>query len=356
MAGNTIGETFRVTTWGESHGTALGTVIDGCPSGMELSADDIQRALDRRRPAGLPSETTRREGDQVEILSGVFENRTTGTPITLVIYNRDQQSAAYDQIRDLFRPGHGDYTYMAKYGIRDHRGGGRASGRETIGRVAAGAVAAKIIQQSGIDVLVYTVMLGGVWADKNKMLQVTHEQIDANRLKCLDEEAAKRMEQRLAEAQEAGNSLGGIVEIVVRGCPAGLGEPVFDKMDADLAKALISIGTVKGVEIGEGFAAAERLGSENNDIQTADGFHTNHAGGILAGITNGNDIVIRIACKPIPSVAQTQMCMSVDGSVREHAINGRHDICVIPRVLPVCEAMVNIVLADHLLRNRAARI
>ena len=245
---------------------------------------------------------------------------------------------------------------MAKYGIRDHRGGGRASGRETVARVAAGAVAEKVVRSSGIDVLAHTVMLGGIWADRSRMLQVTHEHIDANRLKCLDEEAAGRMAQRLAEAREAGDSLGGIVEIIVRGCPAGLGEPVFDKMDADLAKVLMGIGTIKGVEVGEGFAAAARLGSENNDIQTADAFLSNHAGGILAGITNGNDIVIRVACKPIPSVAKTQACLNVDGGVREHAIKGRHDICVIPRVIPVCEAMVNIVLADHLLRNRAARI
>ncbi|MBN1549036.1 MAG: chorismate synthase, partial [Syntrophaceae bacterium] len=235
-------------------------------------------------------------------------------------------------------------------------GGGRASGRETVGRVAAGAVAEKIVQLSGIDVLAYTVMLGGIWIDRSKVRQVTHEHIEANRLKCPDDEAAEKMEQRLAEVRKACDTLGGIVEILVRGCPAGLGEPVFDKMDADLAKALMSIGTVKGVEIGAGFTAAERLGSENNDIQTAEGFLSNHAGGILAGITNGNDMVIRVACKPIPSVAKTQMCLSADGSVREHAIKGRHDICVIPRVIPVCEAMVNIVLADHLLRNRAARI
>jgi chorismate synthase len=356
MSGNTIGSLFRVTTWGESHGPAIGAVVDGCPAGIAIIREEIQRALDRRKPGNLPSETSRREDDQVEILSGVFEEKAMGTPIALLIRNRDQESHNYDRIRDLFRPGHGDYTYTEKYGIRDHRGGGRASGRETAARVAAGAIAGKVIGQSGLDVIAYTLMLGGISADRDKISKVTHELIDANVLKCPDVDAARRMEEKLRDVREAGDTVGGIVEIVVRGCPQGLGEPVFDKIDGDIAKALMSIGTVKGVEIGAGFEASGKTGSENNDILTSEGYVTNHAGGILAGITNGNDLVIRVACKPIPSIGKAQSCLDKNGAEVEYAIHGRHDVCVIPRVIPVCEAMVNMVLADHLLRNRAARI
>lgn len=356
MAGNTIGKSFCVTTWGESHGAAVGVVVDGCPAGMELGVEDIQRALDRRKPGGLPSETLRREADQVEILSGVFENRTTGTPISFIIHNRDHASHDYDRIKELFRPGHGDFTYTEKYGFRDHRGGGRASGRETVGRVAAGAVAEKFCRRHGLDVMAYTIMLGGIWADQRKKDQVKLEAIKANPLKCYDDEAAILMEEKLEQVRKEGDTVGGIVEILVRGCPAGLGEPVFDKMDADLAKALMSIGSVKGVEIGDGFATAEKMGSEDNDILTAGGYLSNHAGGILAGITNSNDILIRVACKPIPSIVKEQRCLTSDGREVDFAIKGRHDICVIPRIIPVCEAMVWITLADHLLRNRAARI
>ena len=356
MAGNTIGKSFCVTTWGESHGAAIGAVVDGCPAGLTLSVADIQGALDRRKPGGLPSETSRREADQVEIHSGVFEDRTTGTPIALIIYNRDHASHDYDRIRGLFRPGHGDFTYAAKYGFRDHRGGGRASGRETAARVAAGAVAAKICRQYGLDVMAYTIMLGGIWAEHREISEVNHEQINANLLKCQDYEASKCMVEKLEEVRKEGDTLGGIVEILVRGCPTGLGEPVFDKIDADLAKALMSVGSVKGVEIGDGFDTAGKRGAENNDIQTRKGYLSNHAGGILAGITNGNDIVIRVACKPIPSITKAQTCLDAGGQEIEYAIKGRHDICVIPRIIPVCEAMVWITLADHLLRNRAARI
>lgn len=356
MAGNTIGKSFCVTTWGESHGAAIGAVVDGCPAGLALSAADIQGALDRRKPGGLPSETSRREADQVEILSGVFEERTTGTPIALIIYNRDHASYDYDRIRGLFRPGHGDFTYTEKYGFRDHRGGGRASGRETAARVAAGAVAEKFCRQYGLDVMAHTVMLGGIWAERKNMIEVTHEQIDTNLLKCHDYAAAQLMAEKLEQVRKDGDTVGGIVEIFVRGCPTGLGEPVFDKIDADLAQALMSIGSVKGVEIGDGFNAAGKMGSENNDIQTTGGYLSNHAGGILGGITNGNDIVVRVACKPIPSIAKAQPCLDADGHEIEYAIKGRHDICVIPRIIPVCEAMVWITLADHLLRNRAARI
>lgn len=356
MSGNTIGSLFRVTTWGESHGPAIGAVVDGCPAGIAISRDEIQNALDRRKPRGLLSETTRREEDQVEILSGIFEENTTGTPIALLIRNRDQESHNYDRIRDLFRPGHGDYTYAEKFGIRDHRGGGRASGRETASRVAAGAIAGKIIGLEGLDVIAYTIMLGGISVERGRFSQVTHELIESSPLKCPDAHAARRMEKKLATVKEGGDTVGGIVEIVVRGCPKGLGEPVFDKIDADIAKALMSIGTVKGVEIGAGFQASGKTGSENNDILTSEGYLTNHAGGILAGITNGNEIVIRVACKPIPSIAKSQKCLDKDGREVDFSIQGRHDVCVLPRIIPVCEAMVNIVLADHLLKNRAARI
>jgi chorismate synthase len=348
MSGNTIGVLFKVTTWGESHGPATGAIIDGCPPGIDLSEADIQTELDRRRPGTLPSSSTRSETDRVEILSGVFEGKTTGTPISLMIRNRDARNGDYDGLRDLFRPGHGDITYQAKYGIRDHRGGGRASGRETAGRVAAGAIARKAIAQAGMTVTAWTRELGGIAA-----LPLSLAAAEASPLRCPDPEAEKRMIERLEEARAAGDTLGGIVEILVRGCPPGLGDPVFGKIDADLASALMGIGTVKGVEIGAGFAAARMTGSACNDPIGPEGFRTNHAGGILAGITSGAEIVIRAACKPIPSIARPQETIDVKGRPAVVTVGGRHDVCVIPRIIPVCEAMVAIVLADHLLRQRA---
>ncbi len=348
MAGNTIGVVFRVTTWGESHGPALGAVVDGCPPGLALDERDVQEWLDRRRPGRAPSSSPRQEDDRVEILSGVFEGKTTGTPIALLIRNRDAASHDYEHLRDVFRPGHGDYAYMRKYGIRDHRGGGRASGRETAARVAAGAVAAKILAARGIRVLAFTRELGGIAVSDIRL-----QEMDRNDLRCPDPEVAARMAALLEEARKEGDSLGGVVEIVVQGCPSGLGEPVFDKLDADLAKALMSIGTVKGVEIGTGFEAARMKGSQCNDALGPDGFRSNRAGGILAGISTGQDIVIRAACKPIPSIGREQQTVDVSGKPVVLAVRGRHDVCVIPRILPVCEAMVSIVVADHLLRQRA---
>lgn len=355
MAGNSIGEAFRVTTWGESHGPALGAVIDGCPPGMELQERDIQKELNRRRPGQIASASARREDDLVEILSGTFEGRTTGTPISLLIHNTDAKSHDYEQIRELFRPGHGDYTYFKKYGIRDYRGGGRSSSRETAARVAAGAVAAKLIAQSGIEVLAYTKALGGITISKSwqDLLQLDREELGRNPLLCPDSKATEAIEQRLGEAKKSGDSLGGIVEIIVRGCPAGLGEPVFDKMDADLAKALMGIGSIKGVEIGAGFQVADMTGSSNNDPLSPSGFLSNHAGGILGGITSGQPLVIRVATKPIPSIGKVQQTIDINGKARELTVRGRHDVATIPRIVPVCEAMVNIVLADHLLRQRA---
>ncbi len=348
MAGNTFGKVFRVTTWGESHGPALGAVIDGCPPGLELDATDIQKDLDKRRPGKGGGESPRKELDQVEILSGIFEGLTTGTPISLIIYNKDAQSKAYDHLQNIFRPGHGDITYLKKYGIRDHRGGGRASARETVARVAAGAVARRVLAENDVSVTAYTVAMGDIATTKRNM-----KDISKNRLYCPDAEAADRMEKLIDEVRKKGDSLGGVVEIKATGCPVGLGEPVFDKLDGALAGALMSIGAVKGVEIGAGFRAAELLGSENNDAITPKGFRTNNAGGILAGISNGDAIIARVAVKPIPSISQEQDTLNLDNEPVKIRIGGRHDISAIPRIVPVCEAMVCLTLADHLLRQKA---
>ena len=348
MAGNTFGKLFRVTTWGESHGPALGAVIDGCPPGIELDPLDIQRDLEKRRPGKGGGESPRKEPDQVDILSGTFEGLTTGTPISLIIYNKDAQSKAYDHLQNIFRPGHGDLTYLKKYGIRDHRGGGRASARETVARVAAGAVARKILAENDISVTAYTVAMGDIFTSRREM-----EDISKNRLCCPDLEVAKQMEELIEKVKKQGDSLGGIVEIKATGCPVGLGEPVFDKLDGALAQALMSIGAVKGVEIGAGFEAAVLLGSENNDALTPEGYKTNNAGGILAGISNGDAIIARVAVKPIPSISLEQNTLNLDNEPVKIKIGGRHDISAIPRIVPVCEAMVCLTLADHLLRQKA---
>ena len=351
MAGNTFGKAFRVTTWGESHGTGVGAVIDGCPPGIVLDPAVLQEEMDRRKPGQGGASSPRKEPDQLEILSGIFVPpgeelpRTTGTPISLAIYNKDAHSKSYDNLRDIFRPGHGDISYLAKYGIRDHRGGGRASARETAARVAAGAVAKQVLEQTGIDVLAYTVALGGV-----KVTEKNFEVINDNRFFCPDAAAAEKMEERVKEVRKQGDTLGGIVEIVAD-CPAGLGEPVFDKLEAELAHALMSIGAVKGVEIGAGFKVAEMLGSENNDAILPEGFDGNNAGGILAGISNGNEIVMRVAVKPIPSISKKQQSVNLENKAVTIQVGGRHDISAIPRIIPVCEAMVRLTLVDHLLRH-----
>ena len=351
MSGNTIGNIFRVTTWGESHGPALGAVIDGCPPGIELSSEIIQQELDRRRPGKGGGASPRKEPDRVEVLSGTFRpdgadcDLTTGTPISLIIFNKDAQSKSYDQLKDVFRPGHGDMSYQAKYGIRDHRGGGRASARETAARVAAGAVASQLLRAHNIEVTGYTVALGGVRAEVRDM-----EAISQNPLFCPDVDAARRMEERIREVRSQGDTLGGIVEICAT-CPPGLGEPVFDKLDGELARALMSIGAVKGVEIGAGFLAADMLGSENNDPLSPAGFLGNNAGGILAGISNGEQLIMRVAVKPIPSIPREQQTVNLANEPVTIKVGGRHDISAIPRIVPVCEAMVRLVLADHLLRQ-----
>lgn len=351
MAGSTFGKVFRTTTWGESHGTAVGAVIDGCPPGLALDEDDIQQDLDRRRPGKGGGESPRSEPDRVQILSGIFEGRTTGTPISLAIFNKDAHSKSYEHLKDIFRPGHGDITYLDKYGLRDHRGGGRASARETAARVAAGAVARQLLTEKGVKVTAYTTAVGDV-STLNRNLN----EIRNNRLFCPDSEAAEQMEAHIAEVRKQGDTLGGIVEILTQGCPAGLGEPVFDKLDAALAQALMSIGAVKGVEIGAGFEAATMRGSQNNDPITPKGFATNNAGGILAGISNGDNIIARVAVKPIPSIAKEQQTITTEHQQTAIKIGGRHDISAIPRIIPVCEAMVCLVLADHLLRQQAVRL
>lgn len=326
---NTFGQWLRVTTFGESHGPAIGAVLDGVPPGLSLSEADIQPMLDRRRPGG-PLASPRKEPDAVEILSGVFEGRTTGTPVALLIRNRDVRSGDYDALREVFRPGHADYTYLQKYGLRDHRGGGRSSGRETAARVAAGAVAAKFLTTHGISVT-------------GRVAEVHGERDPA------------AMEEAVRSAAAAGDSVGGIVEVTAGGVPPGLGSPVFWKLDAAIAAAMMGIGAVKGVEIGEGFAAARLLGSENNDPMDATGFLSNHAGGVLGGISTGQEIRVRLAVKPTPSIARPQQTLDLHGTEVEVSITGRHDPCIAFRLVPVAEAMLALVLADALLAQRAVR-
>jgi len=352
MAGNSLGKHLRITTFGESHGAAVGVLIDGVRPGMPISASDIQKELDRRRPGQSALTTSRQEADRVQILSGVFEDRTLGTPICLLVWNRDQRPEEYRAIKDLFRPGHAGYTYLAKYGIADYRGGGRSSGRETAGRVAAGALAKKLLAERGIQVIAYTREIGGIRAK-----EIRYEEIEKNPVRSPDPAAAKRMEKMILDVKGEGDSLGGIVEAVVKNCPAGLGEPVFDKLEADLAKALLSIPAVKGFEIGSGFRCAMMKGSEHNDeiyrerstgrIRT----RTNFAGGILGGISNGEDIVVRVAVKPTSSIAKAQRSVDTKGHSRTLRLRGRHDPCLCPRIVPVVEAMVALVIADHLMRQ-----
>lgn len=348
MGGNSFGSVFRVTTFGESHGRGEGVVIDGCPPRISLSSEDFVRDMARRRPGRLPLSSPRKEEDRVEILSGVFEDLTTGAPLALFIANRDADSRPYEMLRHVFRPGHGDYTYFKKYSHFDFRGSGRYSARETAARVAAGVVAGKILDPLGIKVMAYTLELGGIRAEHMAL-----DSVDQDPLYCPDLAASKRMAEAMVKAREEGDSLGGMVEVRVLGCPPGLGEPVFDKLDADLAKAVMSVGTVKGVEIGAGFQAARLRGSENNDPITPRGFGSNHAGGILGGISNGDEIILRAALKPIPSIRKEQRTVNREGNPATIAFTGRFDVAAIPRVIPVLEAMVKIVLADHYLRSQA---
>ena len=347
MPGNIFGKLFRITTWGESHGPAVGVVIDGCPPKLPLDESMIQKMLDRRKPGRSIASTSRKEADQAKILSGVFEGMTNGTPIMIVVENKNANSSAYEPYKDLYRPGHGDYTYQAKYGTRDWRGGGRSSARETVGRVAAGAVARELLKRQNIDVFAFTRRLGDI-----EIQSFDRDVIDQNPFLCPDAQAAEKMAEHVAAVKAAGDSLGGIVEVRAQGVPAGWCEPVFDKLDADLAKALMSIGAVKGVEIGSGFKAAEMRGSQHNDPITPEGFSSNNAGGILAGISNGAEIVLRAAVKPIPSIGLSQDTVDMQGNPTQITVKGRHDISAIPRINVVCEAMVWLVLVDHFLHRK----
>jgi len=353
MAGNSMGILLRLAGWGESHGPAIGGVLDGCPAGMELCEADLQKELDRRRPGQSRVTTQRKEPDRVRILSGLFEGKTTGTPIAFIIENEDKDSRAYDKIRDIYRPGHADFTYEARYGVRDHRGGGRSSARETAVRVAGGAIAKKIL--GGVKITGYTTRIGNVAMEK-----FIEAEIEKNPVRCPDPTAANEMVKAIDEARKSGDSLGGIVEVRAGNVPAGLGLPVYHKLSGDLASALMGINAVKGVEIGEGFGCVLMRGSEHNDqmemIDGKPGFKTNHAGGILGGISTGEDIVVRIAVKPTPSILKEQETVNRRGENVKVVVEGRHDPCVCPRAVPVAEAMVALVLADHLLVKRAAKI
>lgn len=356
MAGNALGKYFRITTFGESHGPAVGVLIDGVRPNMRISIPEIQRELNRRRPGQSRVTTTRNEPDTVEILSGVFNNRTLGTPICLLIRNRDQNPAAYKRMKDLLRPGHAGYTYLQKYGIQDYRGGGRSSGRETAGRVAAGAIAKQILARRGISITAYTLQVGTIRATK-----IDLREIENNPVRCPDPAAAKAMIRKILRVSREGDSIGGIVEAVVRNCPAGLGDPVFDKLEADLAKALLSIPALKGVEIGSGFSCAVMRGSEHNDEFYRDRSSgkvrtkTNRAGGILGGISTGEDIVVRVAVKPPSSIPKRQRTVDVKGRNRTITVEGRHDPCLCPRIVPVVESMIGAVLVDHLMRQHFLR-
>ena len=358
MAGSSLGTIFRMTTWGESHGKGVGVVLDGCPAGLPLCERDIQSFLDRRKPGQSRFTTQRSEGDEVEILSGVFEGRTTGTPISMLVRNTDQRSRDYGEIAYSYRPGHADFTFDEKYGFRDYRGGGRSSGRETIGRVAAGAVAVKILESLGVRVAAYAKEIGGIAVDPERF---DLRERDNNRLYMPDKEAAARAEALLDEQMARKDSVGGVVECIVDGLPAGIGEPVFEKLSANLAKAVCSIGAVKGFEIGDGFAAARASGSTNNDpFRAVDGRvvkTSNHAGGILGGISDGSRIVLRAAFKPTPSIASVQQTVN-SGSVEnmDLSIRGRHDPIIVPRAVVVVESMVAFEAVDMLFINMTSQL
>ncbi|MEF2146302.1 MAG: chorismate synthase [Desulfovibrionaceae bacterium] len=347
MGGNSFGEIFRLTTYGESHGPGLGGVVDGCPAGIPLTEEMLQAELDRRKPGQGVASTARKEADAVRVLSGVFGGVTTGTPIGFHIANEDQRSHDYSKISEVFRPGHADYGFQSKFGVRDYRGGGRSSGRETVSRVAGGAIAQELLRGEGISVHAYAVELGGIRGDSSSWAEAHKRPFFA-----ADPEMPEAWEQRVREVKKQGDTLGGIVEVRALGVPPGLGEPVFGKLDARLAGALMSVGAVKGVEIGAGFEAARMLGSQNNDPMTREGFLSNNAGGMLGGISSGQDVIVRAAVKPIPSIALEQRTVTADGRETSIAIGGRHDISAIPRIVPVLKAMVLLVLADLFLLDR----
>ena len=348
MSGSSFGKLFKVSTFGESHGKAVGVIIDGVTPGVEIDERDIQIQLDRRKPGQSSITTQRKESDKIHILSGIFEGKTTGTTMGLILYNEDQISSDYNSIKDLFRPGHADFTYLQKYGIRDHRGSGRASGRETSARVAAGAVAKKILDSKGVQITAYTIKAAGISCKERNL-----EEIENNNLRACDSKAAREMEKRIIALADEGDSVGGVVECLIRGVKPGLGEPVFDKMDAELAKAMVSLGAVKAIEFGSGFKCADMKGSEHNDEMDKNGFKTNNAGGIVGGITTGEDIIFRIAVKPTSSISQEQSTVNIQGEENTIKTEGRHDPCICPRIVPVVEAMAALVIIDMHKRHAA---
>ncbi len=354
---NSFGTIFRITTWGESHGAGIGVVVDGCPPGIALSEEDLQADLDRRRPGQSDLTTPRDEKDQARILSGVKDGRTLGTPISIVVENRDQRSKDYKKVSAVYRPSHADFTYAKKYGIRDHRGGGRASARETIGRVAAAAIAKKILKKRfGTQVIGYVVKVHTIRAEVNPET-VTPRRVEQNAVRCPDRRAAERMAERIREAADSGDSVGGVVECVARSVPVGLGEPIFDKLPADLAKAMMSLPATRGFEIGRGFESTDLTGYEHNDPFTKrDGRvvpATNNAGGVLGGISSGATLQIRVAFKPTSTVAREQQTVDASGKKTKLSVKGRHDPCVLPRAVPIVEAMMALTLVDHVLRHEA---
>lgn len=354
MAGNSFGNLFRLTTFGESHGEAIGGIIDGCPAGLELDLEQIQAEMDRRKPGQSAIVTQRKESDTVKFLSGIFEGRTTGTPIGFVIENADQKSKDYSHIKDVYRPSHADYTYDQKYGNRDYRGGGRSSARETACRVAAGAIAKQLLQD--IKIIAYTSAVGEITLQK-QFQELDLSEIEKNPVRCPDPETASKMEAFIKEIRSQGDTVGGVVECVISNVPAGLGEPVFDKLHAKLGAAMLSINAVKGFEYGSGFAGAAMKGSQHNDLFNTDGStKTNHSGGIQGGISNGMDIVFRVAFKPVATLIQKQQTINKAGEEVEMQGKGRHDPCVVPRAIPIVEAMAALVLADYYLLNRTSKI
>ena len=348
MPGSSFGQSFRITTFGESHGGAVGVVVDGVTPGIPITPEEVQLQLDRRKPGQSFITTPRKEPDKIHLLSGVFEGYTTGTPLMMVLYNSDANPADYDDIKSLFRPGHADYAYLQKYGRRDWRGSGRASGRETAGRVAAGAVARKHLESRGISILAYTLRAAGIQCNR-----IDPEFIEKNPLRAGDPDVIDQMLSRIEEVKEREDSVGGVVECRIRGLSAGLGEPVFDKLDAMLGHAMLSIGSVKGIEIGSGFSAADMTGSEHNDEMSATGFVTNNAGGIIGGISTGEELVFRVAVKPTSSIAREQKTVDLEGNERTIKTEGRHDACICPRIVPVVEAMACLVLEDQYKRQAA---
>lgn len=357
MAGSSFGNIFRITTWGESHGKGIGVVVDGCPAGLPLCEEDIQKFLDRRKPGQSKFTTQRNESDTVEIVSGIFEGKTTGTPISMMVWNKDQHSADYSEIASYYRPGHADYCFDKKYGFRDYRGGGRSSGRETIGRVAGGAIAIKILEQMGIFFLTYTKSIGPVNIDAANF---NADEISNNKLYMPDAYAAAKASDYLEKCLNEQNSSGGIVECIVNGLPVGLGDPVFEKLDANLAKAIVSIGAVKGFEIGDGFVAAEATGLTNNDSFVMENGQvkkaTNHSGGTLGGMSDGSPLIFRAAIKPTPSIASTQQTVNKSGEEIDINIKGRHDPIIVPRAVVVVEAMAAITIVDLLFANMTAKL